>query len=615
MRRTVLAASTAALALVPASSASAATACTGISKPRAAAKALYGAGVELVRTQRIAGLRTALVLEPRISPGTRRRMIGTESGWCDAATGFNRGWRRADEGAAAAAAFASVAAAPYFDRVKVTDIRRTAPGAYVVRTHARTNGVEARWLISTDRQGIRSATWTATRFAVKPFAGQLEGLTALPGASETYTAVGSGLLTELRGLPTAAGARRASTGQPSVPAVYTGPDGMHIRLSIGDTRVAIDPGMRTGIDRADVQQDFMEAIRVNYEEFHDWGLRKGWVSDFDPLLGPDVGWVYINDALSLYCLACVFIADDFQIHMISEINAALAALGFDGYKDPRKAFTNVVGHEMFHNFQNAYNKPGALGRSRRRSVSTAYSEGTARFQETLHSYSDVSFADKTLVTGGQPNPPGLSLDRNHCNGYQERNVDDAFAAGPFPKTYNACYFWTSWYNQNGAESFIRLITEAIPAHATKPSLQEGVAAIAAAAPDVSVAEQLAFFAGSALTGRDRTIAPLSGDLAPQNWGAFFFKWDPAVLESGAQESKSVNPGGVFARRLTKTADLSLQGDGLVLYVVRANGDKSSTKALPAGPTTVDVPASARHTVWVVAVNPTAAAVTATLGAQ
>ncbi|HWH30817.1 MAG TPA: hypothetical protein VNU26_17985 [Mycobacteriales bacterium] len=583
-------------ALLPGGPASDDGACTTAVDPAAAAVELYGAGTELVRTEEVAGLSTALVLEPRIAPGTRRRMLelGSDGGWCDAATGFNRA--AGLTGAAAATAFASVAAAPYFDGVTVTGTRELAGGLVEVSTHARTNGVDARWVVATDGSGVRTATWTATAFAQQPMAGESEGLTALPGATETYTRAASGLLEERRGLPTVESAHAARASAAGV-ATYTSPDDFTIRVSLGDARVALDPGVKTGVREVDAVQETVEALALNYQEFYDWGLRKGWRSDLDLLL-PDTGWMYLNDSLSLYCFACVFIAEDFQIHMLSEVGLVLAALGFTGYADPRAAYDNVVGHEMFHNFQNAYNKPGLLGRSAGRGVSTAYSEGTARFQETLHSYSGVSFAPKTLYTGGQTNPPLLSLDANHCNGYAGSDVEAAVAAGPFPKTYNACWFWTSWYTQNGLDAFVRLIAEGIPAHSPKGNVEEGLLAIGTAAPGVPVAEQIAYSALSGLTGRYKTVSAPSGDPTPRDWGSFLFRVDPPAL-SGA-DGRTVGGGGFFARRVVEDTAVTLSGAGAVLFEVRAG---SAGDVLRRTDGRVLAPAAGEK-VWVVAVNPT-----------
>src|SRR5207253_2704189 len=95
----------------------------------------------------------------------------------------------------------------------------------------------------------------------------------------------------------------------------------------------------------------------------------------------------------------------------------------------------------FHNFQNRYDKPGQPGQLTQ-SATTSYAEGTARFQETLHSsYSDVNHVPGTLYHAS---------DTNGCNGYDYRsdgssNMDAAMAEGPFAKSYNTCYFWSAWF--------------------------------------------------------------------------------------------------------------------------------------------------------------------------
>ncbi|HEY7874871.1 MAG TPA: hypothetical protein VIG64_07080, partial [Actinomycetota bacterium] len=55
----------------------------------AAATEVFGAGTEVVARQRIAVLDGALVLEPRIAPGTRARLLRVGRSWCEASEGFN----------------------------------------------------------------------------------------------------------------------------------------------------------------------------------------------------------------------------------------------------------------------------------------------------------------------------------------------------------------------------------------------------------------------------------------------------------------------------------------------------------------------------------------------
>jgi hypothetical protein len=55
-----------------------------------------------------------------------------------------------------------------------------------------------KWMIAVDSDGIRTATWEATDFAQQPLEAQTEGLTALPGGTETYTRTADGLMDATR---------------------------------------------------------------------------------------------------------------------------------------------------------------------------------------------------------------------------------------------------------------------------------------------------------------------------------------------------------------------------------------------------------------------------------
>ena len=584
------------LFLVPAAAARADAPCAR-GDAATAARALYGA--ELVRTERVAGLRTALALEPRIAPGTRRRMVAAGDGWCDAAAGFNRAWRGSTS-RAAAIAYASLAAAPYFDGVTVREARETAPGVFALTTHARTNGVVARWVVAVDGDGVRSATWKATAFAQRPFSAELEGLTALPGASETYRLTTGGLLRSERGLPTA----RAAAA-PEAPVQYAAPDGMTIHVSLGDSRVAVDHGQATGLFQADIVGKTKQALAHNYEEFLRWGLAKGWEAPYDAVLGPDHGFVYINDALSLYCFACVFIADDFQIHIVSTVLEILGALGYT-YPDAEKAYLDVIGHEMFHNFQNRYVKPGALGETGGPRSSTAYSEGTARFQETLHDYADVSFQPGSLFYAG---------DANGCNGFDGgASMDDAMASGLFDKGYENCFFWSHWYAAYGKDALLNLVRREMPKAAPTSNVhEEGLAALAGSVPAVPVADQLARFGAMALTGDGLSWASWEGGPV-RPWGAGLDRWKPAVLAPGASAAATIANGGQLARELKQGATVALSGSsGAALYAVRDGSAGLTTTRLPLAGGAVAAPA-ADDRVWVLGLFPRAGTARLTLKA-
>jgi hypothetical protein len=548
-----------------------------------AAAEIFGPGTEVVARQSIAGLPGALVLEPRIAPGTRARLLHVGNSWCEASTAFNLAWAAAGhsfDGDAAARAYARIAAAPYFDGVTIRDAKETAPGNFTILTHALTNGIEARWTISQDALGIRSASWKATAFAQQPFEAQFEGLSALPGGTETYNRVAQGLLVAARGLPTAESA--AAQSEPGL-AEYVSPDDFVISVSIGDSHVGLDPGMDTGVRKADVVRENLRAIKLNYEEFYKWGLRKGW-GELEPVSGSNKGYVYLNNALSLYCWACVFISDDFQIHMFTEVELILNVLGYS-YPEGVEAYQNIIGHEMFHNFQNRYNKPGPLGRSANRGTPTAYSEGTARAQEALHSYSEVSYQDQSLIAAN---------DANGCNGWERDNFDTAMASGLFNKGYSGCFFWLSWIAAEGTDGLVKLVSKAYPKVSPEPNAGiEGIAALDLASPK-SPAQQAARFVGAAITGNGYK-------LKGRDWGKLLERWSPAPIKVGESATASLATSGIFARSLRSPATVSLKkGSEATLFVVTQKGSKTSTRVVPGG--SACLTPSAKEKVWVGAVR-------------
>ena len=549
---------------------------------RSAAQEIFGGGTDIVARDNAGGLQGARVLEPRIAPGTRARLLRVGDSWCEATSSFNLAWTQAGrsfDDSSAAQAYVQVAAAPYFDGVTVNSVDEVAPGTFEIASHARTNGVMARWLVVQDSDGILSATWTATDFAVQPFEAQTEGLTALPGGTETYTRTALGLLASKRGLPTAESARKNTA--PGI-AEYVSPDDFKIAISVGDTRVAIDPGQDTGVRKADVVRENLKALKINYEEFYKWGMRKGW-GELEPVSGSNKGYLYINDALSFYCFACVFIADDFQIHMFSEVEVILDALGYS-YPEGVEAYQNIIGHEMFHNFQNRYNKPGPLGRSEGRGTPTAYSEGTARAQEALHSYTHASHQEESLI---------YASDSNGCNGFKGSNFDAAMASGLYNKGYSNCFFWLSWYAAEGTDGLLRLVSKAYPKVSKEANTSiEGIAALSLASKK-SPAEQLARFAGAAITGNGYKMNKF-------DWSKFLMPWQPLPLKTGDSASGSLQQSGMFARSLESGATVSLTKDSdASLFVVIQDGSKTTTRVVQ-GSTCIKPGAGEK--VWVGAVR-------------
>ncbi len=576
----------------------------------AAAHALYGPGTHVAGTDRIADLSTALVLAPGVEPGVRHRMVQAGEQWCDATTAFNTAWqangRSVGAGKAIAEAYARLAAAPYFDGVTVT--RSTgAAGTWAISTHALTNGVDANWTVVTDSSGIATARWVATAFAQKPFVASWEGLTALPNATESYTRLSDGIIDDARGLPTSEGVA-SSTDEDGSPGLssHSFDDGFTITVSVGDTQAGIDPGVDTGVHSVDIVRRTLDAAKLNYHEFRSWGFTKGWEAPAP--LDSDTGYIYINDALSLYCLACVLTADNFNIHIISEVQTALTALGYDGYTDATQAYQLIIGHEMFHNFQNRYIKPGVLpdNLSSERFTHDSYSEGTARFQESLHGYAGTTFAPNTL---------GTANDANGCNGFDdEGTMDGAMATGPFgsEKTYNACFFWGPWFATYGKSAFVKLVTEGLPAYADR---EDGFAEIAPALIDatgVPVADQLAAFAASVITGQGRTWSTWSGS-ATYDWGSLTERWQPTDLAVGATSTRYLGGGGLMGHRITSPTRVTMNaGADEALFTIAQSGAKVVVTPISANYATVR-PKKGQQ-VYVVAVRPVAGSGAVTLTA-
>ncbi len=576
-----------------------------------AARGLYGPGTHVAGTASVAGLSTALAMAPGVEPGVRHRMVQAGDQWCDATSAFNTAWRAngrsVGDGRAIAEAYAQLAAAPYFDRVTVT--RSTGKvGAWTISTHALTNGVDAKWAVVTDSFGIVSAGWVAVAFAQRPFVADWEGLTALPNGNESYTRLSSGLIDDARGLPTTASVAE-STEEDGAPGLstHTFDDGFTITVSVGDTQVGVDPGVDTGVDRADVVRRTMDAAKLNYNEFRSWGFTKGWQAPAP--LDSDTGYIYINDALSLYCLACVLTGDNFNIHIISEVQTALSALGYDGYRDATQAYQLIIGHEMFHNFQNRYIKPGVLpdNLNGERFTHDSYSEGAARFQETLHGYAGTTFAPNTLET---------ATDANGCNGFDdEGTMDGAMATGPFgpAKTYNACFFWGPWFTTYGKSAFVKLVTEGLPAYAER---EDGFPEIGPALVDaagVPVADQLAAFASSVITGQDRSWSTWNGS-ATFDWDSLVERWEPTDLAVGATTTRYLGGGGLMGHRITGPTRVEMTaGADERLFTITRTGTKVVLKSIDESYVTVR-PKKGQQ-VYAVAVRPVAGSGAVTLTAN
>lgn len=558
-----------------------------------ATTALLGTGSELVE---VAGDQ-ALALEPLVAPGTRSRLLAVgDDVWCPAgavnAVAATRGGL--DELGLAELAATTLAAA-HFDGVRVMEATQVAPGRVTLTTHARTNGVVADWDVELDALGVRRATWTATDFAQAPFTAETEGLTALPGATRTYERTATGLLeptVTIRELAT-----QQDQQDPSPFISVESPDGFVAHVVEGDATfytgaanslagtglptvyggIAPDPDTDTGVTQVDYLRIMGEGLEVNFEDFHGWGWRQGWVDE--------EGALYVDGALSAYCLACVLVSEYFNIHMSRAITPALDALGYS-YPDERLALVNIVGHEMVHNYQNAYGKPDSVGGGRHNS----YSEGMARFSETLHDYSHVSHQTESLV---------YANDTNGCNGWQGDDADAAHRAGPLTgQSYDACYFWKTVHGAYGIDAFLGVMENTAGLESGRP-WEIFDDAIAAGTGD-DLVDVLANFAAMSLTHDGYVWGnPANPETEELDWARFLDRWTPLASFTGPTVSATLRDGGTVAYRLPRSGTIDVsEGDGHGVALVVDDGTEVTTTLLSDG----DVVDPGSGDAWIVLLN-------------
>lgn len=510
----------------------------------------------------------AIALLPIVVPGVRARLVEAGGAWCDAQRAFNH----VAEGSPVevASAYARVAAAPWFDGVTILDASETLPGLVSLTTHARTNGVVAEWLVLVDGAGIQQATLTATRFAVAPFDAQIEGFTALPGFTRTFTRDADGLLVPSQPLVPDVSVPRVQR-----IAIDRMSDGFEIIFRYGPGGLpnypTVDEVGPTGIIRA--------VTAENYAEFLSWGFTKGW--------SRSQGDVFVDDEVALSCLACVFIGLDFNIHISSAVTEALSALGYR-YDDPRAAMSTVIGHEMYHNFQNRYARPaGGVN------MGGAYSEGMARFQETLHDYSEITHQPDSLV---------YATDANGCNDELGTQTGAAtLATGPATRqSYSACDFWLTFYGEHGIAG-VREAMLVSATHRPKTGWDE-MKSIVEDVTNAPIDDDLARFAGSILTGARLTWGPAAGAGPALDWNAHLDGWVIPTLAPGGSVTQGIADGGMMGARVDVDGVVTVNTTAVKLYVI----DTAGTPTPIASGASVDAPA------WVIAIRPGTGAATPTL---
>lgn len=516
----------------------------------------------------------------------RHRLVEAGGAWCDARVAFNAAWSlagRPRDALAMAEAYAQLGAAPWFDGVTILSSSE-AGGVATLRTHARTNGIVAEWVVATDARGVALAKWTSVAWGVAPFDAQIEGVTAAPGATHEVQAAPTGALVDATTpvwlLP--------PIEDPSVAVPLTlmayGDDGFQIQVWASASGVNPDHGVYAGETHADFMLLTRDLAEQNYNEFLSWGLQKGWTP-------ANKGNIYVDSDTSLTCLACVYIRQDFNIHVSRAVMDALFALGYS-YPNATLGYSTVLGHEMMHTFQNAYSKPTGSGNF----MDGAWSEGQARFQESLHEYAQVSHQPESLI---------YAADGNGCNGYGT-NYRGGVANG---RSYAACLFWFGWYSRYGVTGLVDIL-EASRDHATKTGWAELAGAIEQGVGE-SAGVGVAQFALTRLTGRDLAWGSPTGASPAYDWDAYFTDYAATARSAPSTFSAgSISGGGFSAYELTTGATVSFTGTGLELYVVRDDGADATLTAVGNG-AAVAAPAAGEQ-VWIVLVKPGAGSASSTI---
>jgi hypothetical protein len=248
---------------------------------------------------------------------------------------------------------------------------------------------------------------------------------------------------------------------------------------------------------------------------------------------------------------------------------------------------------MFHNWQNNYTKPTASGRS----VPASYSEGTARFQETLHAYSGISHQPGTLV---------YANDGNGCNGFAGTAQDTAFAAGAFETPqYSACNFWMGWYGAEGLAPLVKLVTTGMAYDTRKTNWTNtskvlgGIVTATGKPYEASAAE----WAAAVITGKNLAWGPAVGSGQAYDWSTHLERWTPGALDVGGTVTRSLANGGVMAVEATGGPFVASITAGAKLAVVR-DGTAGTQISFPAAGEAVAAPA-AGESVYVIGVLPRA----------
>jgi hypothetical protein len=192
-------------------------------------------------------------------------------------------------------------------------------------------------------------------------------------------------------------------------------------------------------------------------------------------------------------------------------------------------------------------------------------------------------------------------------------METTFAAGPFTnKTYNACYFWLTWFPNHGPSGYVDLFG-AMFNHAKKTGNAEIIDALNQASPG-TFGEDLAAFAQASLTGKGYTWS--YPGTTERDWGKYLDRFVPPTLAVGEAFTKTLRDGGVMAREITAGGTLTATSNrpGVGVYVIRDDGTTATRTKVDTTDTIADQVAAPApgEKAWLVAVYPALGSASVTL---
>lgn len=557
-----------------------------------AAAGLVGEQATIDEITTIAGLEVAIAIDHQVIPGFATALLAVDGRWCSVEAFNSAASAHLPEAAPSeiAAAFASVAVMPYLGRVAVRDVE-TGEGVVTLVTAGGRHGATSEWTIDVDEQGVAAAMFTTTEWdadavvnrrhaddrsdedvladgstgSLGASTGALEGITSLPGHTRTFTRGDDGRVVidatvedlweaSVREREESVARAADMAGRdPGDDLAHEFADGVTIKVSYGLSPYTPDSGSDTGVAQADRLRTIFSGMIDHYEDFLRWGASDPFDHEGRTLAGMDTGlpeqagYINVDSPLAVACLACAFRADAIEVHIALLFPEIVTTLVDISYPDHEKFIQTVVGHEMVHGLQSGY------GDTEIDPFGSAFVEGTARASESLHDIAQVSH---------QPGAIHYVPDANGCEGFARNHPDwiEAQADGPFAgHTYDACYFWWTYFAHHGPKELIELIKampealETTDGSATAHNLR----LLEIASKDDSAALDLARWGAAAAAGNDAagyTIpAGQTGDRL--NWFKYLSA-APRAAELAASQPVQLADGGIRAYEVADTAIIS-----------------------------------------------------------